>query len=158
MVLPFKVLGDGGKGDNFSYGLVSDLTMKLQRVPGLTVISQRSAAAQDSTKPFEEIGQALKVGSIITGDVLESDGDVRVNVKLVDANSGALQWSESYDGTLEGILKLHSQIAQSVAKQLKGVLGVEETASLAKAETISAEAYNLYLKGRREWYKRTNCH
>ena len=155
VVLPFKVLGDGGKGDNFSYGLVSDLTMKLQRVPGLTVISQRSAAAQDSTKPFEEIGQALKVGSIITGDVLESAGDVRVNVKLVDTNSGALQWSESYDGTLEGILKLQSQIAQSVAKQLKGVLGVEETASLAKAETTSAEAYNLYLKGRREWYKRT---
>ena len=46
VVLPFKVLGDGDKGDNFSYGLVSDLTMKLQRVPGLTVISQRSAAAQ----------------------------------------------------------------------------------------------------------------
>ena len=155
VVLPFKVLGDGDKGDNFSYGLVSDLTMKLQRVPGLTVISQRSAAAQDSTKPFEEIGQALKVGSIITGDVLESDGDVRVNVKLVDANSGALQWSESYDGTLEGILNLQSEIAQSVAKQLKGVLGVEETASLAKPETTSAKAYELYLQGRREWNKRT---
>ena len=156
VVLPFKVLGDGGKGDNFSYGLVSDLTMKLQRVPGLTVISQRSAAAQDSTKPFEEIGQALKVGSIISGDVLESDGDVRVNVKLVDANSGALQWSESYDGTLEGILKLQSQIAQSVAKQLKGVLGVEETASLAKAETNSTEAYELYLQGRKLWSKRSS--
>ena len=155
VVLPFKVLGDGDKGDNFSYGLVSDLTMKLQRVPGLTVISQRSAAAQDSTKPFEEIGQALKVGSIITGDVLESDGDVRVNVKLVDANSGALQWSESYDGTLDGILKLQSQIAQSVAKQLKGVLGVEETANLAKPETTSAKAYELYLQGRKEWNKRT---
>jgi len=155
VVLPFKVLGDGDKGDNFSYGLVSDLTMKLQRVPGLTVISQRSAAAQDSTKPFEEIGQALKVGSIITGDVLESDGDVRVNVKLVDANSGALQWSESYDGTLDGILKLQSQIAQSVAKQLKGVLGVEETANLAKPETTSAKAYELYLQGRKEWKKRT---
>jgi len=155
VVLPFKVLGDGDKGDNFSYGLVSDLTMKLQRVPGLTVISQRSAAAQDSTKPFEKIGQTLKVGSIITGDVLESDGDVRVNVKLVDANSGALQWSESYDGTLEGILKLQSQIAQSVAKQLKGVLGVEETANLAKPETTSAKAYELYLQGRKEWNKRT---
>ena len=155
VVLPFKVLGDGGKGEMFSYGLVSDLTMKLQRVEGLTVISERSAAAQDSAKPFQEIGQALKVGSIITGDVLESDGDVRVNVKLVDANSGALQWSESFDEKLSGILKLQSQIAQSVAKQLKGVLGVEETANLAKPETTSAKAYELYLQGRKEWYKRT---
>ena len=155
VVLPFKVLGDGDKGEMFSYGLVSDLTMKLQRVGGLTVISERSAAAQDSTKPFQEIGQALKVGSIITGDVLESDGDVRVNVKLVDANNGTIQWSESYDDKLTGILKLQSQIAQSVAKQLKGVLGVEETASLAKPETTSAEAYELYLRGRKLWDKRT---
>ena len=155
VVLPFKVLGEGGKGESFSYGLVSDLTMKLQRVPGLTVISERSAAAQDSTKPFQEIGQALKVGSIITGDVLESDGDVRVNVKLVDANDGVIQWSESYDDKLSGILKLQSQIAQSVAKQLKGVLGVEETANLAKAETNSAEAYELYLQGRKLWDQRT---
>jgi adenylate cyclase len=154
-VLPFKVLGDGDKGEMFSYGLVSDLTMKLQRVQGLTVISERSASAQDSNKPFTEIGQALNVGSIITGDVLESDGDVRVNVKLVDANNGAIQWSESYDDKLSGILKLQSLIAQSVAKQLKGVLGVEETAKLAKAETISAEAYELYIQGRKLWGERT---
>jgi TolB-like protein len=156
VVLPFKVLGDsGGKGEMFSYGLVSDLTMKLQRVQGLTVISKRSADAQDNTKPFTEIGRALNVGSVITGDVLESDGDVRVNVKLVDANNGAIQWSESYDDKLSGILKLQSQIAQSVAKQLKGVLGVEETANLAKAETTSTEAYELYLQGRKLWDKRT---
>jgi TolB-like protein/Tfp pilus assembly protein PilF len=157
VVLPFKVLGDsGGKGEMFSYGLVSDLTMKLQRVQGLTVISERSAAAQGNTKPFTEIGRALNVGSVITGDVLESDGDVRVNVKLVDANNGAIQWSESYDDKLSGILKLQSQIAQSVAKQLKGVLGVEETASLAKAETNSAEAYELYLQGRKLWSTRSS--
>ena len=156
VVLPFKVLGDsGGKGEMFSYGLVSDLTMKLQRVQGLTVISERSAAAQGNTKPFTEIGRALNVGSVITGDVLESDGDVRVNVKLVDANNGAIQWSESYDDKLSGILKLQSQIAQSVAKQLKGVLGVEESASLSKAETNSAEAYELYLQGRKLWDQRT---
>ena len=155
VVLPFKVLGDSGKGEMFSYGLVSDLTMKLQRVQGLTVISERSAAAQGNTKPFTEIGRALNVGSVITGDVLESDGDVRVNVKLVDANNGAIQWSESYDDKLSGILKLQSQIAQSVAKQLKGVLGVEETANLAKAETTSAEAYELYLQGRKLWHNRT---
>ena len=156
VVLPFKVLGDsGGKGEMFSYGLVSDLTMKLQRVQGLTVISERSAAAQGNTKPFTEIGRALNVGSVITGDVLESDGDVRVNVKLVNANNGAIQWSESYDDKLSGILKLQSQIAQSVAKQLKGVLGVEETANLAKAETTSAEAYELYLQGRKLWHNRT---
>ena len=157
VVLPFKVLGDsGGKGEMFSYGLVSDLTMKLQRVQGLTVISERSAAAQGNTKPFTEIGRALNVGSVITGDVLESDGDVRVNVKLVDANNGAIQWSESYDDKLSGILKLQSQIAQSVAKQLKGVLGVEETAKLTKAETTSAEAFQLYIQGRKYWSSRSS--
>jgi len=157
VVLPFKVLGDsGGKGEMFSYGLVSDLTMKLQRVQGLTVISERSAAAQGNTKPFTEIGRALNVGSVITGDVLESDGDVRVNVKLVDANNGAIQWSESYDDKLSGILKLQSEIAQSVAKQLKGVLGVEETAKLTKAETTSAEAFQLYIQGRKYWSSRSS--
>ena len=157
VVLPFKVLGDsGGKGEMFSYGLVSDLTMKLQRVQGFTVISKRSAAAQDNTKPFTEIGRALNVGSVITGDVLESDGDVRVNVKLVDANNGAIQWSESYDDKLSGILKLQSQIAQSVAKQLKGVLGIEETAKLAKSETKSTEAFQAYIQGRKHWSTRSS--
>ena len=62
----------------------------------------------------------------------------------MNANNGAIRWSESYDDNLSGILKLQSQIAQSVAKQLKGVLGVEETAKLAKAETTSTEAFQLY--------------
>ena len=72
-----------------------------------------------------------------------------------DANNGAIQWSESYDDKLSGILKLQSKIAQSVARQLKGVLGVEETGNLAKAETTSAEAYELYLQGRKLWGVRT---
>ena len=156
VVLPFQVLGNGGKGEMFSYGLVSDLTMKLQLVKGLTVISERSAALQDSTKPFLEIGQALNVGSIITGDVLESDGDVRINVKLVNANNGAVQWSKSFDDKLSGILKLQSEIAQSVAKQLKGVLGIEETAKLAKAETKSTEAFQAYIQGRKHWSTRSS--
>ena len=78
-----------------------------------------------------------------------------MNVKL-RTPTAVPQWSESYDGTLEGILKLQSQIAQSVAKQLKGVLGVEETASLAKAETNSTEAYELYLQGRKLWSRRSS--
>jgi len=157
VVLPFKVLGDSDKGEMFSYGLVSDITMKLQRVQGLTVISEGSAAVQkQSENNYSEIGRALNVGSIIAGDILESDGDVRINVKLVDANNGAIQWSESYDDKLSGILKLQSQIAQSVAKQLKGVLGVEETAKLTKAETASTEAFQLYIQGRKYWSSRSS--
>ena len=157
VVLPFKVLGDSDKGEMFSYGLVSDITMKLQRVQGLTVISEGSAAVQkQSENNYSEIGRALNVGSIIAGDILESDGDVRINVKLVDANNGAIQWSESYDDKLSGILKLQSQIAQSVAKQLKGVLGVEETAKLTKAETTSTEAFQLYIQGRKYWSSRSS--
>ena len=157
VVLPFKVLGDSDKGEMFSYGLVSDITMKLQRVQGFTVISEGSAAAQkQSENNYSKIGRALNVGSIITGDILESDGDVRINVKLVDANNGAIQWSESYDDKLSGILKLQSQIAQSVAKQLKGVLGVEETAKLTKAETTSTEAFQLYIQGRKYWSSRSS--
>ena len=152
VVLPFKVIGGEKDSEDLGYGLVSTLTSKLQPLKNLVVIAHESARKfKDSDQSPNEIGQALQVGTIVTGDIQTGGNNVQVNIRVIDANTKALGWGDSFTRNLGEYLDLQNEIATKLAIRLKGGLGAAETQQLAKKATDKPEAHAEYQAGRREW-------
>jgi TolB-like protein len=96
VVLPFKVIGGAQDSADLGYGLVSTLTSKLQPLQNLVVIAKESARKfEDSKQSPSEIGQALGVGTIVTGEIQTSSDKIQVNIQLINANTEALGWGST---------------------------------------------------------------
>jgi len=156
VVLPFKVIGGAQDSEDLGYGLVSTLTSKLQPLQNLVVIANESARKfKDSDKSPKEIGQALQVGTIVTGEIQTDGSKVQVNIRVIDANTEALGWGSTFTKTKEDFLDLQNEIATKLASELKGGLAAGEAQQLAQKATEYPEAQREYQAGRREWNKRT---
>jgi len=156
VVLPFKVIGASKESEDLGYGLVSTLTSKLQPLDNLTVIANESALKfKDSTQSPNEIGQALRVGTIVTGTIQTGGGKVQVSIRAIDSNTEEVSWSGLFDNEITQFIDLQNQIATKLATELKGGLAAAETQQLAQKATTKPEAQEQYLAGRREWNKRS---
>ncbi len=156
VVLPFKVIGASKESEDLGYGLVSTLTSKLQPLDNLTVIANESALKfKDSTQSPNEIGQVLRVGTIVTGTIQTGGGKVQVSIRAIDSNTEEVNWSGVFDNEVDRFIDLQNQIATELATELKGGLAAAETQKLAQKATDIPEAQEQYLAGRREWNKRS---
>ena len=156
VVLPFKVIGSSEESENLGYGLVSTLTSKLQPLQNLVIIANESAWQYEVSKlPPKNIGQALEVGTIVTGEIQTSGDKVQVNIRIIDANTEALGWGSTFMKAKNEFLDLQNEIATRLASELKGGLDASEAEQLAKKDTENPEAQAEYQAGRREWNKRS---
>jgi TolB-like protein/lipopolysaccharide biosynthesis regulator YciM len=155
VVLPFKVIGGAKDSEDLGYGLVSTLTSKLQPLQNLVVIAKESARKfEDSKQSPNEIGQALGAGTLVTGEIQTSNDKIQVNIQLINANTEALGWGNTFTKTKNEFLDLQNEIATKLASELKGGLDAAETRQLAQKATENPEAQAEYQAGRREWNKR----
>ena len=91
-----------------------------------------------------EIGQELKTGTLIEGSIQKAGDELKINVKLIDVNSGEIIWAESYNGNEADRFALQSQIVKSVGKNLDGIVIDESKINdLKKGGTTNPEAYDL---------------
>jgi predicted Zn-dependent protease len=97
---------------------------------------------------MKQIGRDLSVGNVLEGSVQISGDRVRINAQLIDTKTDAQIWAEQYDRKLEDIFALQSEIAQTIAAQLKATLSTGEKAEIWKQPTQDLEAYDLYLRAR----------
>ena len=156
VVLPFKVIGASKESEDLGYGLVSTLTSKLQPLDNLTVIANESALKfKDSTQSPNEIGQALRVGTIVTGTIQTGGGKVQVSIRAIDSNTEEVSWSGVFGNEITQFIDLQNQIATELATDLKGGLADSETQQLAQKATTKPQAQEQYLAGRREWNMRS---
>ena len=156
VVLPFKTIGGAQDSEDLGYGLVSTLTSKLQPLQNLVIIANESARKFKNTELSpKEIGQALQVGTIVTGEIQTSGDKVQVNIRVIDANTAALGWGSTFTKTKDEFLDLQNEIATKLASELKGGLDATEAQQLAQKATENAEAQAEYQAGRREWNKRS---
>ena len=156
VVLPFKVIGGAKDSEDLGYGLVSTLTSKLQPLQNLVVIAHESARKfKDTEQSPNEIGQALNVGTIVTGEIQTGGNKVQVNIRVIDANTEALGWGSTFTKNLDEYLDLQNEIATKLASELKGGLAAGEAQQLAQKATENLEAQKQYQAGRREWNKRS---
>ena len=129
---------------------------RLQPLQNLTVIANESALQFEGSKLRpKKIGQALQVGTIVTGEIQTSGDKIQVNIRVIDANTAALGWGSTFTKMKDEFLDLQNEIATKLAIELKGKLVNAETQQLARKATENPEAQAAYQAGRREWNKRS---
>jgi len=148
-VLPFESLGDNNSPSYFADGVQDNILTDLGKVGDLKVISRSGVAPyRDKKRNMKRIGRDLDVASVLEGSVQISGDRVRINAQLIDTKTDAQIWAEQYDRKLEDIFALQSEIAQTIAAQLKATLSTDEKAEIWKQPTQDLQAYDLYLRAR----------
>src|SRR5262249_2645522 len=104
---------------------------------------------------LREIARQLGVANILEGSVQKAADQVRVNVQLINALSDAHLWGDVYDRKLTDIFSVESDIAKTIADALQAKVTGEEKQLIAAQPTSDTTAYELYLKGRSLWGKRS---
>jgi TolB-like protein/Tfp pilus assembly protein PilF len=155
-VLPFDNLSRDPDNAYFAEGVQDEILTRLAKVADLKVISRTSTQHFKSTpENLPEIAKKLGVMHILEGSVQRVNDQVRVNVQLINALNDAHLWAETYDRRLIDIFSVESEIAKNIAEMLQAKITGSEKNSIAKAPTANPEAYELYLKGRFFWNKRS---
>jgi TolB-like protein/Tfp pilus assembly protein PilF len=155
-VLPFDNLSRDPDNAYFAEGVQDEILTRLAKVADLKVISRTSTQHFKSVpENLPEIAKQLGVTNILEGSVQKAADQVRVNVQLINAMTDAHVWADTYDRKLTDIFAVESEIAKTIAETLQAKLSGAERSSIAKAPTANPEAYELYLKGRFFWNKRT---
>jgi len=155
-VLPFENLSEEKGNAYLADGIQEEILMRLAKIGDLKVISRTSTQRfKSSPDNLSEIARQLRVGNILEGSVQKAGDRVRVNVELISAATEAHLWAETYDRSSTDIFALESEIARTVADTLRAKLTGSELSALSKSPTASPEAYELYLRGRFFWNKRT---
>jgi TolB-like protein len=162
-VLPFENLtGDAGQ-DYFSDGLTEEMIAQLGRLnpEHLGVIARTSVMQyKNSPEQLPKIGADLGVQYVLEGSVRRDSGNVRITAQLIQVKDQTPVWSRQYDRELSGLLALQGEVAQEIADEIQVTLGANPKRSTADhrpaaAAATSYEAYDLYLRGRYFWNKRT---
>jgi len=155
-VLPLENLTGIADQEYFVDGMTDELITNLARIGSLRVISRTSSMQyRNARKPLRQIGRELNVEGIVTGTLSRSGSHVRITAQLIDAASDQLLWGETYDRELGDAIALQNQIAKAIADELPARLTPVERVELTATHPVDPAAYELYLKGRYFWVKRT---
>ena len=155
-VLPFDNLSRDPDNAYFAEGVQDEILTRLAKVADLKVISRTSTQHFKSTpENLPQIAKQLGVTNILEGSVQKAKDQVRVNVQLINALTDAHLWAEIYDRKLTDIFSVESDIAKTIADTLQAKLTGSEQTAMSKKPTANSAAYELYLKGRFFWNKRT---
>jgi len=151
-VLPFADLSEAHDQQYLADGLAEEILDLLSRGTSLRVIARTSSFSfRDESADVSSIADALDVTHILEGTVRKAGERIRVTVRLVDASDGTQVWSEAYDRPVGDMLALQTDVARSVAAELKANL---QSSANFSARRVNAEAYQLYLQGQqkfRQW-------
>ncbi|CAN5801068.1 hypothetical protein BH23GEM8_BH23GEM8_07120 [soil metagenome] len=150
-VLPFENLSSAASAEPFAAGLHDDLLTELSRISALSVIARTSVLRyRGTTKPIPEIARELGVGTIVEVGVQVAGGRLRLNVQVIDGESGAHRWAERYDRELsmDNLFDLQGELAERIARAVRAKLTPAERKRDAQEPTSNLEAYGLHAKGR----------
>jgi serine/threonine-protein kinase len=147
-VLPMVNQSSDPNQEYFSDGLSEELISRLGQIRELRVIGRTSSFYfKGKEEDLRSVGQALGVAHLLEGSVRKEGTRVRISVAVVNTADGSQRWSKSYDRELKDIFALQTEIAQSVADQLRVTLLGEEIRETAEPSNKSLEAYTAYMRG-----------
>jgi serine/threonine protein kinase/tetratricopeptide (TPR) repeat protein len=137
-------------------GLAEDLAVKLRQLEGFNVASSADIRrlSNENLLP-REIASRLKVQYALGGSLLREDTLIRVNVELIDKETGNVVWSEQIDKQFTEIFQFMDEVSRKIADALEVRLTEVDEAVMAAKHTENTEAYDYYLKGRHYYYRVT---
>jgi eukaryotic-like serine/threonine-protein kinase len=155
-VLPFSNGGGDANTDYLSDGITESLIGNLAHVPQLKVKSRNSVFHyKGKDVDVQKVGNELGVSALVSGRVMSRGDNVEVSAELTDVRDNTEIWGQHYSGRSADIISLQQQIASDIAEKLRYKLSTSEKQQVTKQGTQNPEAYELYLKGRYLWNKRT---
>ena len=147
-VLPFENLSDEKEHAFFADGVQDDILTKLGKIADLKVISRMSVMQYRGKQDVRQIGDALQVSHVLEGTVRRFGGKVHINAQLVDARSDVGIWAEEYDGDLNDVFAIETEVAQSIANRLRTRISARERAAIQERPTKDLVAYDLYTRAK----------
>ena len=148
-VLPFENLSSDKENAFFAQGIQDEIITTLSKIGGLRVISRTSTANYKSApENLPEIARELRVANVLEGSVQKSGDRVHINVQLIQADTDAHLWAQSYDRQLIDIFAVEAEVAKRIADALSATLSPQEKARVETKPTENSDAYVLYLQGR----------
>ncbi|MDR3749018.1 MAG: protein kinase [Acidobacteriota bacterium] len=155
-VLPFTNVGGDPNTDYLSDGITESLINNLAHVPQLKVKSRHSVFRyKGKDVDVQIVGNDLGVSALVSGRVVPRGEVIEVSAELADVRDNTEIWGQHYSGKSADIISLQQQIAGDIAEKLRSKLSSSEKQQVTKQGTQNPEAYELYLKGRYYWNKRT---
>jgi len=153
-VFPFTDLSPQKDQEYFCDGMAEELINALTKVERLKVASRTSVFQFKGTgHDIREIGEKLKVQTILEGSVRKAENRLRITAQLINVADGYHLWSERYDREMKDIFAIQDEIAQNIVQALRVRLSEKEKQVLEKAPTKDVQAYDFYLRGRKFFYQ-----
>jgi eukaryotic-like serine/threonine-protein kinase len=148
-VLPFVNASGNSELEYLSDGMTDSLINNLSLLPNLSVKARSSVFRYKGmdVEP-QKLASDLSVKAILNGRVVQHGDDLTLYLSLVDGQNGNQIWGDQYDRKLSDIVRLQTDIAHEVARKLQARLSGADENRLARNNSVNAEAYQLYLKGR----------
>jgi TolB-like protein/DNA-binding winged helix-turn-helix (wHTH) protein/cytochrome c-type biogenesis protein CcmH/NrfG len=158
VVLPFANRNDDPKQEYFSDGITDDLINDLSQLSGLHVIARRSAYIyKQRHTDIQTIARELGVNYVLDGDVRRGNNRVRLNVQLIDADTGVNIWAQRFDRQVEDIFQVQDDIRRNIIEALSITLTKEERNRTQRRYTDSFAAYDLFLQGQAKLVTRASA-
>jgi TolB-like protein/Tfp pilus assembly protein PilF len=155
-VLPLANLSGDPSQEFFADGMTDELISYLARIEALEVCSRTSIMTYKGVgKTLAYIARELQVNWVVEGTVLQSEGRVRIAVRLIDGATEKHLWAGTYERDMRDVLALQSAVAGDISSEIRIKLTPPEKAKLAQSRSVNPEAYQDYLRGRYFWNKRT---
>lgn len=155
-VLPFDHADTIQDVEYLTDGLTESLIYCLSKLPNLRVAPSSSVFPYKGKRTeSRKIANKLGVRSVLTGRITLRGENLTISTELLDARCNALLWGERYHRKISDLLTTQHDIALEITEKLKLRLSAEVRERITERLTKSNEAYQLYLRGRFHWNKRS---
>ena len=136
VVLPFANIGGDPDQEHFADGVTENLTTDLSRIRGAVVIGRNTAFTyKGKAADLKQVGRELNVRYVLEGSVQRGGNRMRVNVQLVDAETGSHLWAERFDRPLTDLFDMQDEIVARLANALNAQLVAAEARRAERSPT-----------------------
>ncbi len=155
-VLPFVNTSGNAEMEYLSDGITESLIDSLSQVPNLAVISRNSVFRyKGQTADVQAVGRNLKARAVLTGTLAQQGDALSINAELVEVSTNRHLWGARYQRRASELMTVQDQISTEIAEKLRPKVTGEEEKRITRRYTDNTHAYELYLKGRFYWNKKT---
>ena len=155
-VVPFINQNRDAATEYLQDGLTESLILSLSRLPQLRVMARSTMFRyKGHDVDPQTVGRELGVRAVLTGRILQQGDNLIISAELVNVADGAHLWGEQYSRRTADLLAMQQEIARQISSHLQLRLSGEEQRHLNKGGANNSEAFQLYLRGRYSWNKRT---
>jgi len=155
-VLPFTDPSTDSSLEYISDGITENLINRLSQLPELRVVPRSTVFRyRGQNVDAQKAARDLGVRAVIVGRVVQRGDTLNIQAELIDVANEAQLWGEQYNRRLTDLITIQEEIATSIAEKLRQRLSETDRQRLTRRYTQSNEAYELYLRGRYFWNKRS---